>query len=78
MMKPDPFRKARLIAAAPDLLAALKSAVGHCEGWRKFQDEHTRAAANLRSKSTRRGYRVPFPRILEDELRAAIAKAEGK
>lgn len=46
---------AHLIAAAPDLLAALKSVME----WTEFHD-------------------VWFQRSLEEEIEAAIAKAEGK
>ena len=45
-----------------ELVEALQSAVDHCEGWRKFQEDPNAVPS--------------FPRILEDTLRAALARAE--
>lgn len=52
---------ARLIAAAPELLAVLIEAIEHCDGWRKLQQDDSA---------------VPFlPKILEQDFRVAIEKA---
>lgn len=63
---------ARLIAAAPDLLAALKIAQEHISQYRKYSDEMSKIGRGLSISSEYQ------PEYADNIIKDAISKAEGR
>lgn len=74
----DNEANARLIAAAPDLLAAAEAAIGRLEAWSQGHEKLAGHPLDERFIHDQLRSMAGNFRILASNLRAAIAKAKGK